>query len=133
VTPQFKEKFKAGYRPSYSNENNYKYSVLEYILEKNGTATSENWQHDSIFDFAPDVKIDWKRIDPKTKNASISHKAIDYDCTHYGFIEIYGDPYEVGSVLEFKLVELVDKKHVWKNKRVNFDKFFLYRPIEETT
>ena len=62
------------YHPSYSSLENYGKSVLEFILKKYGIAKQKTWEHDSIFNFASDIKIDWKVINKKTGNASITSK-----------------------------------------------------------
>lgn len=135
VTPKFKAAFESEYNPNtYSNKNNYGSSVLEFILKRYGIATQKNWQHDSIFDFAPNMKIDWKVIREDTGNASVTSKdsrgntTKNRDSTHYGFIKMKGNPFEVGSLLEFELVELQEKDFVWSNPIRAFPTYFLYKP-----
>ena len=134
VTPQFRKAFMEEYHPSYSSLENYGKSVLEFILKKYGIAKQKTWEHDSIFNFALDIKIDWKVINKKTGNASITSKdkkgntTKNRDSTHYGFIEMEGDPFQVGSVLKFKLFEIVDKDTVWNNPYKVYEKYFVYKP-----
>ena len=135
VTPEFIRAFEAEYNSkSYSSKFNYGRSALEFILKKHGIAIQKNWQHDSIFHFAHWMKIDWKVINESTGNASITSKdsrgntTRNRDCTHYGFIKMKGDPFKVGSILEFELIELVEKEYVWNNPIKSFDRYFLYRP-----
>ena len=66
VDPKFITAFESEYSKSYSNKVNYGKSALEFILKRDGIATQKNWQHDSIFSFAPDIKMDWKVIHLKS-------------------------------------------------------------------
>ena len=81
VTPKFKAAFEAEYNPiSYSNKTNYGYSVLEFIFERYGIATKpKEWIEntpgggiDTIFNFALDLLIDWKRVCPIHGTAPIT-------------------------------------------------------------
>lgn len=135
VTPKFKEDFEAEFNPkSYSNKTNYGYSVLEFIFQRYGIGRQESWEHDTIFNFAPDMKIDWKRVCPKYKSASITtitaagNPAKNRDVTHYGFVNFIGNPFEVGSILEFELLDFKDKEYVWSHPYRKFPTFFTYRP-----
>jgi hypothetical protein len=135
VTPKFKNDFLKEYNPkTYSSKENYSKSVLEFILKKNGIATQKNYQHDTIFNFASEILIDWKAISEvygtavitTTTQTGLSTKK--YDSTHYGFVNYYGDPFKVGDVLKFELVELIDKDFVWNNPCRVFEKYFTYKP-----
>ena len=134
VTPRFLEDFIAEYHSNYSSLENYGKSVLEFILKRYGIAKQKTWEHDSIFNFALDIKIDWKVINKKYGNASITSKdkkgnsTKNRDFTHYGFIEMEGDPFKIGSVLKFKLIEIVDKDTVWNNPYKVCQNYFLYKP-----
>tara|TARA_B100000579_G_C22834370_1_gene857788 strand:+ start:1945 stop:2424 length:480 start_codon:yes stop_codon:yes gene_type:complete len=128
VGPNFKKDFEAECTDSYSSKENYGYSALEFILIRGGIATQKNWQHDSIFNFAPNMKIDWKVIREDTGNASVSNATKNRDSTHYGFIKMKGDPFKLGSLLEFELVELQEKDYVWNNPHRKFTEYFLYKP-----
>ena len=139
VDPKFKAAFESEYSKSYSNKVNYGKSVLEFILKRYGIATQKNWQHDSIFNFAPNMKIDWKVIREDTGNASVTSKdsrgntTKNRDSTHYGFIKMKGNPFEVGSLLEFEVVEIQEKDFVWNNAVKAFDTYFLYKPKNKNT
>jgi len=120
VTPNFVAAFEKEYKSSYKSKEYYGYSVLEFILKRYGIAIQENYQHDSIFMFAPNIKIDWKRINPIYGTASIDMNTYDYDSTHYGFIKIHGDPFKIEDMLSFELVSIEEKDHVWNNKTREF-------------
>jgi hypothetical protein len=128
VTPEFVAAFEKEYRPSYKSKEYYGYSVLEFIFKRYGIAIQENYQHDSIFMFAPNIKIDWKRINPKYGTASINANTYDYDSTHYGFINIHGNPFKIGDVLSFELVSIEEKDYVWNNKAREFQEYFTFFP-----
>jgi len=128
VTPLFKKAFLDERWDTQEKLENYGKSVLEFILNRYGIAHQENIEHDSIFTFAKEDKIDWKSINPQTGNASIGTHTYEFDSTHYGFIEIFGDPFTIGDILSFNLVELVEKEHVFKNKMYECEKYLLYRP-----
>ena len=135
VTPKFKNDFLKEYNPkTYSSKQNYSKYVLEFILKKYGIATQKNYQHDTIFNFAPDLLIDWKAISevygtaPITTVTKSGLSTKNYNSTHYGFVNYYGDPYEIGDVLRFELVELKDKDFVWNNPYRIFEKYFTYKP-----
>ena len=139
VDPKFITAFESEYSKSYSNKVNYGKSALEFILKRDGIATQKNWQHDSIFSFAPDIKIDWKVIREDTGNASVTSKdsrgntTRNRDSTHYGFIKMKGNPFEVGSLLEFEVIEIQEKDFVWNNPVQVSDTWFLYKPKNKST
>ena len=135
VTPEFIKDFMAEYDPrSYSSKENYGWSCLEFILKKRGIAEQKNWQHDSIFKNFPDVRIDWKRLNPKFKSATITshdkkgNSTRGRDHSHYGFINIKGNPFKLGDTLSFELVSLEEKDHVWDNPNKVFEKYFTFSP-----
>lgn len=135
VTPKFKSDFEAEFNPrTYSNKTNYGYSVLEFIFKRTGIGAQQSWEHDTIFKFAPDIKIDWKRVCPKYGTAPITtitaagNSTKNRDVTHYGFVNFMGNPFEVGSVLKFKLLDFKDKEYVWNNPFRHHPTFFTYRP-----
>lgn len=91
------------YGKGYSNKKNYiQGENLEFGLVYDGLATQKSYTnyfhpqyqwypHDTIFNDFPDVLIDWKRINDKTGNVSISslkNKEKQFELgqvTHYGF------------------------------------------------
>ena len=136
VNISFKKDFEAEYdAKTYSSKENYGYSVLEFIFKRYGIGTQKSWEHDTIFNFAPNIKIDWKRVCPFYGTAPITtitkkgYSTKNRDVTHYGFVNFSGNPFEVGSVLQFKLLDFRDKEYVWNNPTREFEKYFTYRPV----
>ena len=144
VNINFKKDFEAEYdAETYSSKENYGYSVLEFIFERYGIATKpKEWIEntpgggiDTIFNFALDLLIDWKRVCPIHGTAPITtvtkngYSTKNRPITHYGFVDYSGNPFEVGSVLQFKLLDFKDKEYVWNNPARKFEKYFTYRPV----
>jgi len=116
------------YRKGYSNKKNYiQGENLEFGLVYDGLATQKSYRnhfypqyqwypHDTIFDDFPDVLIDWKRINDKTGNVSISsfrNKEKQFELgqvTHYGFWtcefdkENFSYKYECHNIIPFRAV-----------------------------
>ncbi len=135
VTQEFIDDFMKEYNPkTYSSKENYGYSCLEFILKRRGIAEQRNWQHDSIFKILPDVLIDWKRLNPMYRSASITSRdrrgnsTRGRDHTHYGFININGNPFKLGDTLSFDLVALEEKDYVWDNPSLVKNNYFTFSP-----
>ena len=132
---EYHKSFKKNGKSSYKSKEYFGKSVLEFILKRYGMADQRNWEHDSVFPFALDIILDWKSTNMSTGNASITSKdtygktTYYRNSTHYGFLDIQGNPFELGSKLKFKLLDLQTKEYVWSHKEKEFDNFFLYKPV----
>ena len=138
VNQEFVKDFESKYNAdTYSSKTNYGFSVLEFIFERYGIGFSRSYKHDTIFKFAPSIIIDWKRVCPDRGTASITKYTStglctkDRDSTHYGFVSHEGNPFEIGSLLRFKLLDFREKDYVWDNQFKDFPKFFVYKPQEK--
>lgn len=132
VTQEWYDAFYARLKPSYDPEF-FKYEALEFTLEWLNLAkrlNPDDWQYDSVFPFCPHILIDWKHLSPKWGSASISWKSVadSYQCTHYGIFKMDINQVKVGGLLQFKLLEIIDKRSAVKNRLKSFGSYFTYVP-----
>lgn len=123
----FWSKYGSGYK---GGPEAFKAEALEYCLEKQGYTYRKSYEHDSIFRFAPHIILDWKLINPIYNTACINFHTANYDSTHYGFFYMNLNDVEIGKILRFKFVSIVDKRTVFNNKCRIFREqgFFTYKP-----
>jgi hypothetical protein len=131
IDQEWHDEFWSKYGPGYKGGREaFKAEALEFCLEKQGYSYRKSYEHDSIFRFAPHIIIDWKLMNPIYNSACINYHTANYDSTHYGFFRMNLDDVNIGKLLKFEFVSLVDKRTVFKNKHRSFREkgFFTYRP-----
>lgn len=131
IDQQWHDEFWSKYGPGYKGGREaFKAEALEFCLAKEGHTYRKNYQHDSIFYFDTSLVIDWKWVNPIYNSACVNYRTADYDSTHYGFFHMNLDDVNIGKLLKFQFVSLVDKRTVFKNPHRSFREkgFFTYRP-----
>ena len=119
IDQQWYDEFWSKYGPGYKGGREaFKAEALEFCLAKHGHTYRKNYQHDSIFYFDPSLVIDWKWVNPIYNSACVNYHTADYDSTHYGFFRMNLDDVNIGKLLKFQFVSIVDNFDITHTRKL---------------